>query len=325
MLDTTLEGRIDGVFDALSGQLRSAARFVADHPAEVAMHSMRRIAQQAGVAPVTMLRLARRLGLGDYNSLRSICRDRVRESTPGNHFAQRARALQARGTASEGGGLATDLLAADLLAADRQNLEHTLCPQNAARLQEAMPLLAEARRVLIVARRSCYPVACCFHYAYSLFRTNAVLLEDRAGSFGPELLDIGPSDVLLAVSFEPYSAETITTVETAREAGASILALTDTEFSPLARAATVTLLAANGSPAFLQSIVAATALVQALVIGVFISAGQAAVSALEQKEARLRARSAYSSGPAPAPGRVARSTNRVAKRMSSPARSGPAA
>ena len=288
MHGVSLEGRINGVFDELSAQLKRAARFVADHPAEVAMHSMRRIAEEAGVAPATMLRLARRLGLDDYDSLRGICRDRVRDSARSRAFSQRGRALQARRKGAGGGGLAADMLGSEL-----RNLEHSLGEQAGDGLDAAVALLLEARRVYLVARRSCYPVACCFHYAYSLFRSNAVLVEDRAGSFGPELLDIGPADVMLAISFEPYSSETVAAVQTAQEAGARIVAVTDTEFSPLARAARVSLIAANGSPAFLQSIVAATALVQALAIGVFIAAGGVAVSALEEREARLRARGAY--------------------------------
>ena len=290
MLGLTLEGRINAVFDQLSGQLKRAARFVADHPAEVAMHSMRRMAEEAGVAPATMLRLARRLGLADYDSLRGICRDRVRDNAKTIPFSHRGRALQARGGAGQGG------LAADMLAAETRNLERTLNSAAGKRLDAAVALLAEAQRVFLIARRSCYPVACCFHYAYSLFRRNGVLLEDRAGSFAPELLEIGPADVLLAISFGPYSIETITTLETARAAGARVVAVTDTEFSPLARAAEVALIAGNGSPAFLQSIAAATALVQALAIGVFVRAGHEAVAALEQKEARLRAGGAYWDG-----------------------------
>jgi DNA-binding MurR/RpiR family transcriptional regulator len=295
MLGATLEGRINAVFDQLSAQLQRAARFVADHPAEVAMHSMRRMAQEAGVAPATMLRLARRLGLNDYDSLRGICRDGVRDSAKANAFSRRGRALQARDPAAQGGGLA-----ADMLAAETRNLERTLGADAEQRLEAAIALLAEAERVFLIARRSCYPVACCFHYAYSLFRDNGVLLEDRAGSFAPELLEIGPDDVLLAVSFEPYSIETVTAAEAARAVGARIVAVTDAEFSPLARAAVVALIAGNGSPAFLQSIVAATALVQALALGVFVRAGHQAVAALERKEAKLRARGAYWDGRAKA-------------------------
>ena len=108
MLGTTLVGRIESAFDTLSGQLQRAARFVADHPAEVAMHSMRRVASQAGVAPATMLRLARRLGLEDYETLRGICRDVVRRGTDGSPFAQRGRALQSRNEDQRDRGLLAD-------------------------------------------------------------------------------------------------------------------------------------------------------------------------------------------------------------------------
>lgn len=289
MLAITLAGRIDSVFDALSVQLQRAARFVADHPAEVAMHSMRRVATKAGVAPATMLRLARRLGLDDYETLRGICRDLVRRSTDGSPFAQRARALQSRREDQGGRGLL-----ADLLHAEHDNLDHTLGGAEAAqRLDAATAILLAARRVFVIGRRSCYPVAASFVYTYRLFRANAVLIEDRAGSFGHDLLDIDAEDALLAVSFEPYSAETIAAVETAKALGARIVAVTDTALSPLGRAASVALIAANASPAFLQSIVAATALTQALVIDLFLRSGPASVEALAANEARLREQGAY--------------------------------
>lgn len=289
MLGTTLVGRIESAFDTLSGQLQRAARFVADHPAEVAMHSMRRVASQAGVAPATMLRLARRLGLDDYETLRGICRDVVRRNTDGSPFAQRGRALQSRNEDQPGRGLLVDHLGAEL-----DNLEHTLVGDEAAqRLGAATEILLDARRVFVVGRRSCYPVASLFVYAYRLFRANAVLVEDCAGSFGHDLLTIDASDALLAVSFEPYSAETIAVVETAKAAGARVIAITDTAFSPLGRAAAVPLIAANASPAFLQSIVGATALAQALVSDLFLRSGSEAVAALEANEARLRDHGAY--------------------------------
>ncbi|WP_439580087.1 MurR/RpiR family transcriptional regulator [Elioraea sp.] len=289
MFGTTLAGRIESVFDALSGQLQRAARFVADHPAEVAMHSMRRVAERAGVAPVTMLRLARRLDLDDYETLRGMCRDLVRRRTEDSHFTDRAHALHSRRQSGS-----RNTLLADLLGAERENIERTLAAPGFAYLRAgARALLRAARRIFVVGRRSCYPVACCFFYAYRLFRPNAILIEDCAGSFGGDLLGIGAADVLLAVSFEPYSTETIAAVETARAAGARVVAVTDTALSPLGRPASVALIAANAGPAFLQSIVAATALAQALVIDLFLRAGGEAVAALATNEARLRAQGAY--------------------------------
>ena len=256
------------------------------------MHSMRRVADKAGVAPATMLRLARRLGLDDYETLRGICRDLVRRNTDGSPFTQRARALQSRRDEQDGHGLLADLLRAEL-----DNLDRTLSSaESGQRLTAATEMLLAARRVFVVGRRSCYPVASFFFYTYRLFRSNAVLIEDCAGSFGHDLIEIGAPDVLLAVSFEPYSAETIAAAEMARVAGARIVAVTDTTLSPLARTASVTLIAANASPAFLQSIVAATALTQALVIDLFLRSGPASVEALATNEARLREQGAYWTG-----------------------------
>ncbi|WP_244421571.1 MurR/RpiR family transcriptional regulator [Allomesorhizobium alhagi] len=53
-------------FENMPPQLRVAARFVLDHPKDVALMSMREQARQAGVSQNTMMRLARWLGLEGY-------------------------------------------------------------------------------------------------------------------------------------------------------------------------------------------------------------------------------------------------------------------
>ena len=62
--------RIRERFDALPPEVQRAARWLADHPSEVALLSMRQQARSAGVSAPTMVRLARALGFADYASLR---------------------------------------------------------------------------------------------------------------------------------------------------------------------------------------------------------------------------------------------------------------
>ncbi|TIU25817.1 MAG: MurR/RpiR family transcriptional regulator, partial [Mesorhizobium sp.] len=59
-------------FENMPPQLRVAARFVLDHPKDVALMSMREQAHQAGVSHSTMMRLARWLGLDGYEDMRSL-------------------------------------------------------------------------------------------------------------------------------------------------------------------------------------------------------------------------------------------------------------
>ena len=54
----------------LSSELRKAARFLVDHPDEVPLVSMRVLASRSEVTPTTLVRLARRLGFGDWAALR---------------------------------------------------------------------------------------------------------------------------------------------------------------------------------------------------------------------------------------------------------------
>ena len=54
---STFSSQLRSGFDTLSPQLREAARWVIDHPADVALPSTREQARRAGVTPVTMTRL----------------------------------------------------------------------------------------------------------------------------------------------------------------------------------------------------------------------------------------------------------------------------
>ncbi|WP_195830460.1 MurR/RpiR family transcriptional regulator, partial [Bordetella pertussis] len=62
---------LQSLLDDLPAELQRAARWVAAHPAEVGLWSMRRQAQAVGVAPATMLRLARAAGCGSYEDFRA--------------------------------------------------------------------------------------------------------------------------------------------------------------------------------------------------------------------------------------------------------------
>src|SRR3569833_1012303 len=74
----SFNGRLRSGFDALSPQLREAARWVIDHPDDVALLSTREQAKRAGVTPATLTRLAQKLGFPGYDGVRKIYADAVR-------------------------------------------------------------------------------------------------------------------------------------------------------------------------------------------------------------------------------------------------------
>jgi len=77
-----------------------------------------------------------------------------------------------------------------------------------------------------------------------------------------------PRDAVLAITFAPYSAETVAFAETAREAGHEVVALTDSLSSPLQRLGIVPLLVSEVDVGAFRALSATFALALALAVAV---------------------------------------------------------
>lgn len=65
-----LASRIRAQFSELSPQFQVGAAFLLDHPDEVAVSSMRKVAQRAQVQPASLVRLAQQFGFPGWKELR---------------------------------------------------------------------------------------------------------------------------------------------------------------------------------------------------------------------------------------------------------------
>ena len=275
-----LHGRLCTGFDALSPQLREAARWVIDHPTEVALLSTREQARRAGVTPATMTRLAQRFGLSGYDDLRKLHADAVRQRPE----SYRGRAEELLDRREREGDAA---LVQDVFAAPSEHLHALSAPEQVARFAAAADLVSRADHVYCLGLRSSFAVAYMFHYVRSLFGANSVLV-DGAGATGVDLLrPTGPTDVLLAVSVNRYVRQTVDATDYARARGTRIVAVTDSEMSPLARVADVSLVVRTETPSFFHTMTPAFAAVECLAALVAARRGRKALDALETSERQL--------------------------------------
>ncbi len=272
-------------FPQLSPQLQLAARHVLDRPDDVALMSMRGLASNARVHPSTMVRLARAFDFKSYNDFRAAFQRRLR--THPADYSGRAQEFQARARGQS--TVAVD----DVLAAAISNLRETFEANGIGRFVSCADALTEARRIFVAGQRSCFPIAHYFHYVYSVFRTNSVLLDGGGGTFADRLRGFEEDDVIFAISFEPYSRSTVQAVDYAREHGGHAVVMTDSLVSPLVEQAASTLIIKNESPSFFQSVAPAMAAIEALVALMVLGDGAAALGAIEESERQLRRFDAY--------------------------------
>jgi len=251
-----LADQIVQAFDAMSEQLQAAARYVLNQPRDVALLSMREQARQAGVQPATMTRLAKHLGLAGYEDIRQQYADAMRGEVTG--FAGRVGA-QAKNQKLKG----DHALAADMLGGIAAQVGQLAQPAALDTLVDAAQRLSAARRIYCLGLRSSHSPAWHLHYILSLAGKHSIML-DAVGGIG--------ADVMVAVSVQPYTRQTIEIADFAGEAGVPLIAVTDSPVAPLAQLAACTVMVPTESPSFLHTM--SPAFVVAEVLGALV-AGQA--------------------------------------------------
>ncbi|WP_368236511.1 MurR/RpiR family transcriptional regulator, partial [Anaerotruncus rubiinfantis] len=83
-----------------------------------------------------------------------------------------------------------------------------------------------------------------------------------------QIMRIGPDDVFIGLSFPRYSKRTVQASHFARANGAKVIAITDSQKSPLADVADHVLIARSDMVSFIDSLVAPLSLVNALIVAV---------------------------------------------------------
>lgn len=106
------------------------------------------------------------------------------------------------------------------------------------------------------------------HSLRMIFDDVRFIMASSATEIYEQTLGICPDDVMIAISFPRYSKKVVNTVSYAKKTGADIIALTDSEASPIARFADQLLCARSDMASFSDSLVAPLSVINALVVAV---------------------------------------------------------
>ncbi|TPJ30434.1 MurR/RpiR family transcriptional regulator [Mesorhizobium sp. B2-7-2] len=268
-----LAERLIAEFDGMSAQLRTAARYMLDHPSDVALLSMREQARQAGVQPATMTRLAKHLGLEGYD----VVRDSYAAAVRGGHLGFAGKAgIQVKSQKLKGDrAQATEMM--DSLAVQIARLGR---PEVLERIVAAAKRLAEARRIYCLGLRSSHPIAWHVHYVLSLIGESSVLLDGIAGTGADAIGRATDADVLLVASVLPYTRQTVEIAEYAAGRGVPVVAITDSKVAPLAQIAQDVIVVPTHSPSFFHTMAPAFAVAEILAALVAGHGGESALAVL---------------------------------------------
>ncbi|MER9026442.1 MurR/RpiR family transcriptional regulator [Mesorhizobium sp. M0815] len=280
-MDLPVESAIKDGFELFPRQMKVAARWLLDHPTEVALLSMREQARRAEVPPATLTRLAKRLGFDGFNKFKEVFADSIRERPKSYRGAEESMARPE----AEGHGV----LIGDTIKALRGHLSEFTQPSAIAALEVAADLMVKSRHIFCAGRRSSFPVAHLMYYVGSLLGSPTILIDGIGGIANDALRSVGPQDVLLAVTVSPYSRHTMQVAEFAVSRGAKLVALTDSELSPITKYSEIVIRVRTETPSFFHTMTPAFAAVECLVELIAAKRGSRALEALAANQSHLAA------------------------------------
>ena len=206
-------------------RLRQCADYIAANTDRIAVSTVAELAAGADVPPSALMRFCQILGFSGFSEMQRLFREAYSPGWP--DYATRLKTCK-----DEGAGSPSALLA-EFIEAGRLSLEALAKTADEAALARSVGLLAAAETVHVVGLRRAFPVASYLAYVFEKMEVPA-MLHDGVGKLDHRFA-LRPGDAMLAITFAPYSEETLSLAQDAQARGLPVVAMTDRLTSPLAR------------------------------------------------------------------------------------------
>ena len=220
-LKTNILAMLKERMTTLSPQMRTAAKYIIDHPHDFGLDPIRDTARKASVSAYTLVNIAKRLGFSGFEELRHPFRHALVASPQSESAPDWLNTLRGQ---SDQGTIYADA-AQNALAIVTRSLQQ----QQTDDMADIAETLKSARTVYLTAVRSSYAMAYYLHYVGRMALPSLQLIPRHMNSAIDDLNDAGSGDVLIAITVTPYSRETIQACEFAKKKGAKVLLITDSE------------------------------------------------------------------------------------------------
>lgn len=268
---------------------RRIAQFISEHYDKAAFMTASKLGATVGVSESTVVRFASELGYEGYPQLQKALQELIRN---------RLTSVQRMELSSE--QLGHDGVLQKVLSSDIDRIRRTLEMVSEPAFKAAVDAIVSARRIYIVGVRSSRTLADFLYFYLHMITESARIVDGGSVSeLYEQLLWVGERDVVIGISFPRYSARTARALKYAKDSGAYVIALTDSEASPLVPYADNVLIAKSDMTSFVDSLVAPLSLINALLAAVGMRRSEEVSNTLSKLEYIWDEYKVYQKSPAP--------------------------
>lgn len=253
---------LESEYKGLSKQLKLIAEYIEANHAHLGLEGIQDVATACGVQPSAVVRFAKHFGFSGFTEMQKMFRQAIAEQlSPDRNYQTRIRdAIQT------GVPLASVDIAQEFLKGSIDGMQALVDSLAQSELDQAVELLAETESIWLLGMRRSFPVAAYLDYALQHTDKRIFRIDGMGCMQEGQLHSLRQGDVLMAISFPPYAAETLTLVRNAHARGGRIIAITDSRLSPLTEWAQVSLFVQENATFGFRSLTSMIGLAQSLFV-----------------------------------------------------------
>lgn len=248
--------KIETMMKEFSKGQKLIANYILNHYDKAAFMTAARLGSIVGVSESTVVRFATELGFDGYPKLQKALQELIRTKLT---------AVQRMEVASDRIG-DQDVLTT-VLNSDMDKIRLTLEEIDKTEFQSIVNAIINAKKIYILGVRSSAALASFLGFYFNLLFDNVRLVHTTSVSeMFEQILRVGSEDVVIGISFPRYSRRTIKALQYAKKQGSTVIAITDSNLSPLIEYSTYKLIARSDMASFVDSLVAPLSVINALIV-----------------------------------------------------------
>ena len=250
----TIQGHMSG----FSKGKKRIGQFILENYDKAAFMTAAKLGETVDISESTVVRFAADIGYDGYPSMQKALQEMIRNKLTS---VQRIEVSNDR--------LGDQDILATVVQSDIEKLRISLDGIDREEFSRVVDAIVTAKNIYILGVRSAAALSDFLTFYFNMIFSNVRQVKTTlASEMFEQLLRVGPEDVVIGMSFPRYSTRTVRGMEFARDQGATVVAITDSELSPLYDTASLRLLAKSDMASFVDSLVAPLSIINALIVAV---------------------------------------------------------
>lgn len=248
------------IFPALTTGQKKVAKYLLTHAHTFAVSPAQVLGKEIGVSETTIIRFCYSLGLSGFAELQKLIRNQlIFESSSLNEYHTSKLEV-----ANEPNFMA------QVMEQDIESIKKTIHNLSNEDFTKAVDKITSADSILISGHRLSFSAAHWLTFTLRLVKEDVHLYRPDTDDIFLQLDKMTERSVFIAISFHRYVKETVKITEMAKQAGAFVIGITDSELAPLADFADVLLPVSTPKTSTIDTAPVLFSLLNSLVAGVSI-------------------------------------------------------